>query len=412
MSYLRLLRNGRIAAVWASQLLAVMGGRLYALAVMWLMWQTTHNGLLMGLVAVVESLPYVLVGWLGRRLLSAMASLRRLALVEMARAAAAAVLPVLWAVSPGARTAWLLGVAGLMGCLGALFDPVLPGLLPRLVDMEHYQAVMGLFDLTVRIARIAGPGLVGALLGVLKEVDLYLLTAGGFAISSVALGLIGRASSKRATAATAPTAPTGPLPALRPLLRQQPTVAAALSLHAVGIFASSAPAIGMPILLTTQFHGDAGAYGLLTAITTAGAMVGNLATGNLRLGGWMIGAYCFSWGAQGVALAAMGAAQGLWVLWLLAGCSGLVSPLSGVSLNTFLAHRFDEAARLSVLAGDQMVIRAAGTLSMLVVPLYVQAAPRTAFVVTGLALSAYAILVLQWARRAAPARQSAPAEAG
>ncbi|GHE99347.1 hypothetical protein [Streptomyces fumanus] len=37
MSYLRLLRNGRIAAVWASQLLAVMGGRLYALAVMWLM---------------------------------------------------------------------------------------------------------------------------------------------------------------------------------------------------------------------------------------------------------------------------------------------------------------------------------------------------------------------------------------
>ncbi|CAM5597925.1 hypothetical protein SFUMM280S_04324 [Streptomyces fumanus] len=37
LSYLRLLRNGRIAAVWASQLLAVMGGRLYALAVMWLM---------------------------------------------------------------------------------------------------------------------------------------------------------------------------------------------------------------------------------------------------------------------------------------------------------------------------------------------------------------------------------------
>jgi hypothetical protein len=48
MSYLRLLRNGRVAGLWGSQVLAVMGGRLYALAVMWLMWRTTGSGVLMG----------------------------------------------------------------------------------------------------------------------------------------------------------------------------------------------------------------------------------------------------------------------------------------------------------------------------------------------------------------------------
>ncbi|MEU4090180.1 MFS transporter [Streptomyces aureus] len=408
MSYLRLLRNRRVAGLWASQLLAVMGGRLYALAVMWLMWRTTGSGLLMGLVAVVESVPYVLVGWVGRRLLGAMASLRRLAGIEAARAVTAALLPVLWAASPGARTAWLLVVAGLLGCLGALFDPVLPGLLPRLVPREHFQAVMGLFDMTARIARIAGPGSVGALLVVLREVDLYLLASAGFAISSVALVLMGRADESRPAAA--PSGASKPLPALRPLLRGQPAVAAALSLHAVGIFASSAPAIGMPILLTTQFHAEAGAYGLFTAVTATGALLGNVFTGNLRLGSWMIRAYCASWGAQGIALAAMGGAQELWVLWLLTACSGLVAPLAGVSLNTFLAERFDEAARLSVLAGDQMLIRAAGTLSMLVVPLYVQAAPRTAFAVTGLGLMGCAALLLTWVHRTVPEQGVVPVE--
>jgi hypothetical protein len=70
-----------------------------------------------------------------------------------------------------------------------------------------------------------------------------------------------------------------------------------------------------------------------------------------------------------------------------------------VSLSTFLADRFEEAERLSVLATDQMLIRAAGTVSMLLVPLYVQVVPRTAFAVTGLALTLYAATVLAWARR-------------
>jgi MFS family permease len=329
VSYLRLLRNGRVAGLWGSQVLAVMGGRLYALAVMWLMWRTTGSGVLMGLVAVVESVPYVLMGWLGRRLLGAMASLRRLALVEIARAAAAGSLPLLWVVLPGARTLWLLLVAVVLGCLGALFDPVLPGLLPRLVDKEHYQALMGLFDLTVRIARIAGPGSVGALLVILREVDLYLLTAAGFTVSSVALLLIGRASALSRPSGARAARRASALPAIRPLLRRQPVVAAALSLHALGIFAASAPAIGMPILITTQFHAGAGAYGMVAAVTATGALLGNLSTGNLRLSSRMMTAYCVSWGAQGLVMAVMGAAQSLWMLWLLAACSGMVAPLAG-----------------------------------------------------------------------------------
>ncbi|TKS96135.1 hypothetical protein [Streptomyces lasalocidi] len=73
------------------------------------------------------------------------------------------------------------------------------------------------------------------------------------------------------------------------------------------------------------------------AVTAMEALVGNPATGNLRLSTRMMNAYCVSWGAQGLVMVVMSAAQSLWML--LAACSGLAAPLAGVSLSTFLADR-------------------------------------------------------------------------
>ncbi|MFW5415077.1 hypothetical protein J0910_29815 [Nocardiopsis sp. CNT-189] len=400
MGYARLLATPRIAGLWGAQLLAVMGARLYALAVMWLVWETTGSAFLMGLVAVLESVPYIVMGAAGRGVLTRVATLRRLAAVEAARAGIVACLPLLWAL-PEARVPGLLAVALLLGITGAVFDPVLPGLMPSLVAPEQARPVMGLLDLTGRLARILGPGSAGALLLVVSEVHFYWITAAGFAVSAVALAVIGRTAGGGGAPSGGEPGPERKVPSAWPLLRAHPAVAFAVSLHGLGIWAGTAAAIGVPILLTEVYGAGAGAYGLFTAVTAAGALLGNLAVGNvkIRLAGGFLGVYCLAWIAGGAALAAMGLAPTLGVLWAVAFLSGAAAPFSGVTLHAWLAERFGQAERVAVLAADHMVIRSAGTVGMLVVPLYVAAAPQAAFALSGLAVIATAGVGLVMAPR-------------
>jgi hypothetical protein len=57
--------------------LSVLGDRLYGLAVMWVVYEATGSASMMGLVAVVESLPYILIGSFGRNLICRFASFGR-----------------------------------------------------------------------------------------------------------------------------------------------------------------------------------------------------------------------------------------------------------------------------------------------------------------------------------------------
>jgi hypothetical protein len=113
VAYLRLLRHRRVGVLWAAQTLSVLGDRLYALALMWLVWQTTRSAVLMGLAAVAESVPYVVVGSFGRRILGRFASVGRLGWVDLARAVVAGSLPLVWHAN-GAGVAALMVIAILL----------------------------------------------------------------------------------------------------------------------------------------------------------------------------------------------------------------------------------------------------------------------------------------------------------
>ncbi|WP_405771662.1 MFS transporter [Actinacidiphila glaucinigra] len=268
MGYVRLLRRRRVLALWGAQGLSVFGDRLYAMAIMWLAWEKS-GAAAMGLAAVAESVPYIVMGTVGRRLMDRFASLRALAAVDASRIVLVALLPVAWSVFglPG-----MLVLAVAVGVAGALFDPNLGALVPDLVRPSEVQAVYGLMDLTGRVARIAGPGAAGVLLAAMPQSALFWLDAATFAVSAAVLARLGRGVHK--------TAPTGKRPAVpetlsvRGLARSHPATGAAIGVHGVAIFAQ-AVALALPALLATMGAG-AGAYGLILATTGAGALAGNL----------------------------------------------------------------------------------------------------------------------------------------
>ncbi|MFI6640216.1 MFS transporter [Streptomyces sp. NPDC050504] len=388
MGYLRLLRQRPVLVLWLAQSLSVLGDRLYALAVMWVVYASTGSASLMGLVAVAESVPYIALGTVGRHVVARFSSFGSLALVDGARGAVAVALPFLWSPDGHGIAALLVGVL-VLGTLGALFDPNLGALVPDLVEPEKVQQITGLLDLTGRIARIAGPASIGLLLLVVSEVQLFALNGVTFAVSAVALGWLARCIAT--TAGEAPVRPGESVPAW-PVLRAHPRVGLAIGVHGVALFCSAVTAVGMPALLATRYGAGAGVYGIVTAAVGIGALLGNPLASNRRSEGWLA-VYCGAWAVQGAATMCMGLVLHLPALILLALLTGLVTPATSVTLRTHLGM-FPPTERLRLMAVDQTVIRTGGTAGMLLLPLLVNASPRGAFVTGGVMVAGSALAVL------------------
>lgn len=402
MGYIRLLRHRPLRVLWLSMTLSVLGDRLYALATMWVVYQATGSASLMGLVAVAESVPYVVLGGAGS-VIARFARWRRLARVDAARAAIAVAVPLLW--SPDLTGfVTLLALVLLLGTLGAVFDPNLGALLPRLAGEADVQRLSGLFDLTARIAAVVGQGSVGALLLLVPEIQLFAIDGLTFAVSAAALGWLGR----RCPVARPAEPPASPRS--RPLSREHRKAVAAIAVHAVAQFVGTVSTVGLPPLLATRLGQGAAGYGLTLAATAAGALLGNLLTVGLSANWPWLGVYCAAWAASGLFLAGLGVAASLTAVVALCAVGGLLFPVTAVTLRAHLS-RFDPAVRLHLLTVEQTAVRTAGLAGMLLLPVAVEAAPAMAFVGAGVLLSAGA-LAGWWAGAALPEGEGAVAETG
>ncbi|WP_414166878.1 MFS transporter [Streptoverticillium reticulum] len=378
MEYVRLLRMRPVLVLWLARSLSVLGDHLYAVAVMWTVYASTGSASLMGLVATLESLPYVLLGTAGRRLVSRCASYRALSRVDAARAALVLALPFVWTPDGRGVSVLLVGVFAL-GILGALFDPNLEALLPGLAGPERVQPVTGLFDLTSRIARISGRAGAGVLLLMVSKLQLFAFDGAAFAVSAAALGWLGRRSAAVHRHRPLP----GPDPSVRawPLLRAHPRIGAAIAVHGLVPFCAAATSVAMPALLATRFGAGAGAYGLVTAALGVGALIGNPVAGSWRPGGWPV-VCCCAWAVEGLATVGMGLVGRVSALEGLSLVMGLAAPLGTVTLRTRLA-RFPAAQRLRLMAVEHTAARSGAVASTLLVPMLADVSVRGAFGAAG-----------------------------
>ncbi|MEV4437837.1 MFS transporter [Streptomyces sp. NPDC049577] len=399
MGYIRLLRRRPVRVLWLSMTLSVIGDRLYGLATMWVVYAATRSSSLMGLVAVVESLPYIVLGGAGS-VMARFADWRPLARVDATRAVIAVAVPLLWL--PGADGfAVLLCLVLLLGTLGAVFDPNLGALIPRLAGPEDLQQLSGLFDLTTRIAGVVGQGGVGALLLLVSVIQLYAIDGLTFAVSAAALAWLsrhtGRAHIRPGTKpapapAPAPASVPAPAPAqpVRAIVRAHRQAGIAIAVHAAAYFATTVSTVGLPPLLADRLGQGPAGYGLTLSASAAGALAGNLLTCRLPEQWPWLGTYCAAWSLSGLSLAGLGVAPSVTAVIVLCVVSGLLFPVSVVTLRAHLS-RFTPPVRLRLLTADQVAVRTAGTAGMLLMPLAVDAAPAQAFVGAGALLSVLAL---------------------
>ncbi|MFE3059968.1 MFS transporter [Nocardia sp. NPDC059239] len=406
-----LLRRPRILAIWSAQLLSVLGDRFYALAIMWLALERS-GPVVMGAVAIAESVPFIVIGAFGARLVQRCAVFRTLAAIDAFRAVLVGVMPLLWNVG---GIAAMLAAAAVLGALAAVFDPSLGALVPDLVDEDERHALVAAMDLNGRIARIAGPALAGVLLVIVPVAALFIADTMTFVVSVVALlylAATGAASAPAQPLATGSAQQRDRTASARALLRERPALGAAFVVHGAGLFLTALPGIGLPLLLAHQIGAGPSAYGwMLTATGTAG-LAGNLTAARIRPAAFLP-RFCLAWAAAGVLMVATGVAHSLALVLVFAALSGFVTPFISITLGTQLASH-PQPARLRLLTVNHTVMRSAGTAGMAIIPALIAPAPARGFIVGGTALALVAItawaitFAVAWAPRTRSVRVAEP----
>ncbi|MEY9958835.1 MFS transporter [Streptacidiphilus sp. MAP5-52] len=405
MGYLRLLRQRDVLVLWLSETLSALGDRFFTLALMWTAW-ARFGAPAMGIVVIVESVPHLLVGAFGRRLLARFVAFRALAAVEAVQVLVVGAMPWLQ------DSIGLLGVVLVIAAVGtadAITGPSLGALVPEAAPVGQAKEITGLMALTGNATWVLGPGAAACLLAVLPAERLFLLDALTFAVSACAFVWLARRVVVRPAPGRVPDEDASAVgaPRARDVLRRHPRLGAAIGLNIVGEFFAAVATVGIPIWLTTRLHAGASAYGVVITAMGVGAVAGNLLAGHLPTPKRFTRAYCLVWAARGALLVVFAFTQGLGQVVAVTAVAGALSPAAAILLGTEVATLpVPERARL--MAADIAGLHTAGMGSMLVIPALVAAAPVLGFVAGGAATVLAGALA--WGAIALTGRRQAVAE--
>src|SRR6266545_2964349 len=181
----RLLRHHDFLKLWTAETVSVFGSQVTLLALP-LVAATILNvtPFEFGLLGTIEFLPFILLSlpagvWVDRLH-------RRPILIvgDLGRAIALSTIPIAFYFD--VLTIWQLYVVGFVtGCLTVFFDVAYQSYLPSLVERDQLVEGNSKLEITRSASQIAGPGLAGVLIGLVRAPFAILLDALSFVISAI-----------------------------------------------------------------------------------------------------------------------------------------------------------------------------------------------------------------------------------
>lgn len=189
MRLLQPLRHRAVALLWSGLALSAVGDQLYAVALTWIAVGVLGAGA--GYLGALQSgcilLSVLFAGhWVDRH------DKRRVLLIDyLVEALALAIVVAAWVARGSASPVLLVLVVAVLSVGIGITRPTVQAILPELLpDPAQLPAANALIDSTERIARLAGPFIIGALAGVLPEKYFLTLDALSFAVAAVAAALL------------------------------------------------------------------------------------------------------------------------------------------------------------------------------------------------------------------------------
>lgn len=179
------LKNRSIALLWSGQALSAIGDEIYRVALIWL--AVGLVGADTGYLAAGQCVALLTLSLVGGKWADHWDHFRTMIWVDGLRTLIV-ILPVIAVHFVPISMPLLWAVALSVSALSALFDPALQALLPRFApDTETLQAATGLMSTTQRLARVAGPGIIGVLTPFMPPIQLFSIEGLSFAISALSI---------------------------------------------------------------------------------------------------------------------------------------------------------------------------------------------------------------------------------
>ena len=280
MKLLRPLRERDFALLWAGMTISLLGDGIFLVAEAWQVYDLNNDPLALSLVGTAWTLGMVAFLLTGG-LISDRADRRQvLILADLVRAAALLGMGVLSIT--GTIEIWhLVALAALMGIGDAFFGPAFGAIVPDIVSAEHLVQANALQQVVEQAAaRLAGPALGGLVVAALGTGPAFLVDAGTFLLSAVAVGAL-RVRSRAVERARSARAE---LREGLEFVRHEPwlwstLISASLSL----LFFLGPLEVLLPYVVRNDLHAGAGGFGLVLAAAGVGAIGVSLAVGQLGI---------------------------------------------------------------------------------------------------------------------------------
>ncbi|MDG4824817.1 MFS transporter [Asanoa sp. WMMD1127] len=292
--------------LWLGSTLSGFGGQFGGFAVVFYVWDRTHNPALVGLLGLVSAVPLVTVALLGsafvdhvdRRRLASGATWGLLATSLLMAVTAATASPV----------GVMLALSAVHSALAALAYPALRAFTPVLLPPERLAAGLALNHLSFQLAMLLGPAAAGLLTALSGPTACFVVDAVSFGAALAGIAGLPRVTGTPGGGAGLRAVADG----IRFAVRTRPVAGALLADLCATLLAM--PVALFPVVNQERFNGSPASLGLfLTAIGVGGAIasvLSGLSTRRRR---------------PGVVLLACG---GIWGLAL--GAAGLVGSLPAV----------------------------------------------------------------------------------
>jgi MFS family permease len=299
------LHNRNYRRFFVGQSISLIGTWMQSVAQSWLVLVLTGSGTALGLVVAVQTLPVLLLSPYGGLLVDRADKRRVLLATQVTLALLAVILGVL-TLTHAVRLWMVVAIAAGLGVTNSVDSPARQAFIPEMVGTSALTNAISLNSVMTNAARAIGPAIAGLLIVTVGVGECFLVNAVSFVAIIVALARMNPTQLRRAH--TVDRMPGQLMDGLT-YVRHTPRLLVPLLMMALIGALSYEFQVVLPVLAQRTFHGNADAYGYLTATFGAGAMIGGLVVAGRRAQG--LRGVVVAAGAFGLSMLAAAAAPDL-----------------------------------------------------------------------------------------------------
>jgi MFS family permease len=276
---LRAFRHRNFRLFWVGQLISLVGTWMQTIAQSWLVFQLTHDPIALGLVAVVQFAPVLVLGLFGGVVADAFPKRNALLATQTASLVLALLLGLL--VLVGSVQVWEVFVlAGLLGIVSAFDMPIRQSFVVEMVGRGDIVNAVALNSALFNGTRIVGPAIAGLLISTVGIAACFLINAASYVAVIFGLLLIRTGELLPPPVSALERSVRSVVAQLAEGLRYvRDTPSIRLAVIVLALVSTSAINFGvvLPLLAEDVLGGGAETFGFLSSATGMGSLIGALA---------------------------------------------------------------------------------------------------------------------------------------